>query len=208
MREPAPSPLLSERFDRAVQRALDLHRTDLRKHTSVPYASHLLGVAALVLEDGGSEDEAIAALLHDVLEDHPEQITAAEIERAFGAGVRRLVGACTDTAPDYRGGDKGPWRPRKERYLEHIRAGGSVNRVSLADKLHNARSILRDLLQVGDAVWDRFSVPREETLWYYRALVRAFRDVGATGWMIDELDRTVAELERRTRLPPAAVALP
>ncbi len=161
-----------------------------------------------MLEDGGSEDEAIAALLHDVLEDHPEQITAAEIERAFGAGVRRLVGACTDTPLDYRGGDKGPWRPRKERYLEHIRAGGSVNRVSLADKLHNARSILRDLSQVGDAVWDRFSVPREETLWYYRALVRAFRDVGATGWMIDELDRTVAELERRTRLPPAAVAVP
>ncbi|TVP78491.1 MAG: HD domain-containing protein [Gemmatimonadales bacterium] len=136
-------PMLKERFDQALAEVAKLHRHHLRKGTLVPYLSHLLGVTALVLEDGGDEDEAIAALLHDALEDCPDKISAEEIEEKFGPRVRELVEACTDTPPDHTGGPKPGWKVRKERYLEQV-AGGHGNRISLADKLHNARCILRD----------------------------------------------------------------
>lgn len=152
MSDVATDPLLTDRFGEALALALDLHRPHLRKSTTVPYFSHLMSVAALVLEDGGSEDEAIAALLHDALEDCGDQITADEIERRFGSHVRLIVEGCTDTPPDFSGGEKPAWRPRKERYLERLRESDEVNRVSLADKLHNARSILRDHRIMGDAI--------------------------------------------------------
>ena len=192
------TPRLGPRFDEALLLASDLHRSQLRKGSSVPYLSHLMAVAALVLQDGGDEDEAIAALLHDALEDHPERITADEIERRFGSNVRALVIACTDTPPDFAGGDKPPWRERKAAYIEHIELGGVPWRVSLADKLHNARSILRDHHAEGDTVWDRFTASREETLWYYRRLAEAYRNAGAHGFMIDELERVIGELGRGT----------
>ena len=161
----------------------------------MPYVSHLLSVAALVLEDGGDEAEAIAALLHDALEDAPDQISAEEIAQRFGSRVRDIVLACTDTPDDYAGGEKPEWQARKSAYLAHIASRAVPYRVSLADKVHNARSILRDRLVEGEAVWDRFKATRDETLWYYRGLASAYREAGASGFLIDELERIVAELE-------------
>ena len=199
MSEEGPDPELSERFDDALRRASDIHRDHARKGTRVPYLSHLLSVAALVLEDGGDEDEAIAALLHDALEDRPEKITARQIEAEFGPRVREMVEACSDTPEDFPGGEKPDWEVRKQAYVEHVEAGDIPGRVSLADKLHNARSILRDHRRVGDSIWDRFTATREQTLWYYRALADAYRAAGAEGFLVEEFERTVAEIEIRAR---------
>lgn len=189
------TPLLGERFTEALTLAATLHRAQLRKGTGVPYVSHLMSVCALVLEDGGGEDEAVAALLHDALEDQAHQIGADKIERRFGPAVREIVEACTDTPPDHEGEEKPAWRPRKEAYVAHLRAGGPSFRVSLADKVHNARSILRDLEVHGPEVWSRFTGRRDGTLWYYRALAAAFRERGASGYLITELERATAALE-------------
>lgn len=168
----------------------------MRKESNVPYLSHLMAVTSLVLEDGGDEDEAIAALLHDALEDCPDEITAEDLENRFGPRVRSLVEACTDTPADYKGGPKPDWKILKPAYIERI-AQGHGNRISLADKLHNARAILRDHRADPDAIWDRFSVEKSDTLWYYRALVRAYRTAGQDGYLIEELDRVVSKLESR-----------
>jgi (p)ppGpp synthase/HD superfamily hydrolase len=190
--------MLTKAFDDALLLASELHRTQTRKGTGLAYLSHLLSVAALVLEDGGDEEEAMAALLHDAIEDQGDKISADEIERRFGRRVRELVVACTDTPEDHAGGEKSEWRTRKLAYLERVRRGTEPNRVSLADKVHNARSILRDHQTLGEAVWRRFSQDKERTLWYYRSLVAAYRTAGATGFLVDELDRVVTELEARS----------
>jgi (p)ppGpp synthase/HD superfamily hydrolase len=189
-------PLLGDRFADALQHAATLHRSHLRKSTGVPYVSHLLSVAALVLEDGGTEDEAIAALLHDALEDCADQVTAQDLEDRYGPEVRRLVEACTDTPKDFAGGEKPAWRIRKQAYIDRI-AAGHGSRVSMADKLHNARSILRDHRGEPEKIWERFSAPKEDTLWYYRELVVAYRKGGAEGFLIDELERVVKKLHAR-----------
>jgi (p)ppGpp synthase/HD superfamily hydrolase len=163
----------------------------------VPYFSHLMSVSSLVLEDGGDEDEAIAALLHDALEDCRKQISEEEIEARFGPRVREIVEACTDTPPDYKGGEKPNPKERKKEYIERIATGAFPMRVSLADKLHNARSILRDHRKKGEKVWDIFSGTKEETLSYYRELVAAYRAGGMTGFMIEEYDRVVKKLGKR-----------
>jgi (p)ppGpp synthase/HD superfamily hydrolase len=155
-----------------------------------------MSVAALVLEDGGSEDEAIAALLHDALEDCADQVSAVKLEEEFGRTVRRLVVACTDTPADFTGGKKSPWKLRKLDYINHIRNGGA-SRVSLADKVHNARSILRDHQIEGEAVWERFAASRDETLWYYRELVSAYRQAGHEGFLLEELHSIVVRLYDR-----------
>lgn len=192
------APLLTSRFEEALGHAAELHRTQTRKGSRVPYIAHLMSVAALVLEDGGDEDEVIAALLHDALEDHPDKTSREEIRRRFGERVAAIVEHCTDTPPEWSGGLKPPWRGRKEAYLRQIRCAPEASRVALADKLHNARSILRDHHEVGERVWERFTASKEESLWFYRELVRAFRDAGATGYLIEALDRTVTELEQRS----------
>lgn len=197
MTETLEKPLLGERFDRAFKLASELHRSHVRKGTNVPYVSHLMSVAALVLEDGGDECEAIAALLHDALEDHGDRITAEELEAEFGPRVRALVEACTDTPPDFSGGRKPPWKERKLAYIAHVANEAVPTRVSLADKLHNARSILRDHRLEEEAVWDRFSAEKSETLWYYRELAGAYRQAGAEGFMIEEFERVVGKLEKR-----------
>jgi (p)ppGpp synthase/HD superfamily hydrolase len=187
------SPLLGERFDRALRHATKLHAAQTRKGTTIPYVAHLLSVAAIVLEDGGDEDEAIAALLHDAVEDQGGRPTLDEIRRQFGDRVAEIVEGCSDTdvVP------KPPWRDRKELYIQHIRtARPEVLRVSAADKLHNARAILADFRRHGDALWPRFSGAREGTLWYYRTLITAYREAGGGGFLVDELDRTITELER------------
>jgi hypothetical protein len=185
-------PRFTSRFEEALVYATCLHAKQRRKGTNIPYIAHLLSVAALVLEDGGDEDEAIAALLHDAIEDQGGSDTREEIRRRFGDRVVHIVDGCTDaeTIP------KPPWHERKQKYIDHIpHASPEVRRVSVADKLHNARSLLADFRQDGDNLWNRFKGGREGTLWYYRALVQAFRKAGSS-FMVEELDRVVSELER------------
>jgi (p)ppGpp synthase/HD superfamily hydrolase len=182
--------MLTRRFDEAFLYAASLHSSQRRKGTGIPYLAHLMSVAALVLEDGGDEDEAIAGLLHDSVED--QGVTVADIRERFGDKVARIVDACTDAHVR----PKPPWEDRKRRYVEHVRhAAREVVRVSAADKLHNARAVLADYRLLGDALWARFTATREQTLWYYRALVTAFREAGG-GRLVDELDRVVTRLER------------
>ena len=182
---------LSDRFDEALVFAARLHAAQKRKGTQIPYVAHLLSVAAIVLEDGGSEDEAIAALLHDAVEDQGGRATRNLIRENFGERVAEIVDGCTDA----EGFPKPSWQKRKERYVAHIReAAAEVRRVSAADKLHNARAILADYRVVGEALWKRFSGGRDGTLWYYRALIEAFRTHGRAA-VVDELDRVVTEVE-------------
>ncbi len=190
---------LSARFDEALGYARRLHAAQVCKGTAIPYIAHLLAVTAIVLEHGGEEDEAIAALLHDAVEDQGGSATRTEIRRRFGEHVAAIVDGCTDaeTIP------KPPWRARKEAYVAHIaHASPSVRLVSGADKLHNARAILADYRQHGDELWARFTGGRDGTLWYYRALADAFRAVGSTP-LIEELERTVRELEQLATKPEA-----
>lgn len=166
--------------------------------------AHLLGVAAIVLEDGGDEEEGIGALLHDAVEDHPRKgATEREILERFGDRVHRIVMGCTEPDPHaLEAGHKGPWEDRKRNYVEHLRtaADRSVLLVAAADKLYNARSIINDMRVVGDDVWNRFSVPREKTLWYYQAVASALRDApGSPTRLVRELDGIVTALERGVR---------
>ncbi len=187
-------PGLSARFDAALAWASELHRGQLRKVDPVPYFSHVLSVAALVLEHGGDEDEAIAALLHDAAEDCGGRATHAEILHRFGPRIAAIVDGCTDSYDT----PKPAWRPRKERYLERLReAGPSVRLVAAADKLHNARSVLAGHRREGERVWSRFAAPREDTLWYYRTVTETLRASGSAA-LVEELDRVVTELERRS----------
>jgi hypothetical protein len=220
--------LLTARFQDALGYAAGLHAEQTRKGTKVPYVSHLLAVSALVLEAGGDEDEAIAALLHDAIEDQGGDRTREAIRQRFGERVTRIVDGCTDTdlIP------KPPWRERKEQYVAHVRhAPPDVRRVSVADKLHNARTILADLRREGPSTFDRFKGGRDGTLWYYRALLEAYRAAGAdrntgvdqeagvdreaavnqeTGVdpMVDELGRVVAEMERLAAADGPPLAAP
>jgi len=189
--------MLSSRFENAVSFAARVHASDLRKGSEVPYLAHLLATCALVLLDGGDEDEAIAALLHDALEDHPETVTREDIRVRFGDRVLDIVVACTDTPPDYSGGRKPPWKARKEQYLERVRtsAPGTL-RVSLADKVDNARAILADYRAIGPSVWERFSAGETEQLWYYESLVGAYRTAGVRSDLLGELTRVVGEIAR------------
>jgi len=190
---------LSDRFAEAFSFAAALHRMQLRKGTSIPYLSHLMAVCALVLEHGGDEDEVIAALLHDALEDQSHSYPGGApglrqaIDERFGMTVTAIVGGCTDTDTH----PKPPWRARKEAYIAHLAAAPrAVLRVSVADKLHNARCILGDYRMLGENLWERFNAGRAQLLWYYRALVQAYREAGAPSGLVAELDRTVTELER------------
>jgi len=183
---------LSRRFEEALAYAARIHATQRRKATEVPYVAHLLAVASIALENGAGEEEAIAALLHDAVEDQGGLPRLEEIRARFGDRVAKIVEECSDavTAP------KPPWRARKEAYMEHLRhASPSGCLVSASDKLHNARSILADFRRLGDTVWSRFSGGKEGTLWYYRSLVGALRD-RAPAPLVDELNRVVTELER------------
>jgi GTP pyrophosphokinase len=180
-----------KKFERALVYAAQVHRDQTRKGSAVPYVTHLLAVAAIVGENGGTEDEIIAALLHDAPEDHGGQSRLDEIRSTFGDAVAEIVAGCSDTFED----PKPEWWARKRAYVRHVStASPSVRLVSSADKLHNARSILADYRASGERLWSRFTGGREGTLWYYRALVDAYGgpDSGPIVW---ELDRAVAEIE-------------
>jgi (p)ppGpp synthase/HD superfamily hydrolase len=182
---------LSTRFEEALVFATQLHAGQTRKGTTIPYISHLLAVTAIVIEHGGNEDEAIAALLHDSIEDQGGASTREELRRRFGDSVVEIVDGCTDT--DVM--PKPPWRERKEAYIAHISvASAPVRLVSAADKLHNARAVLEDYRILGEALWKRFNGGKEGTLWYYRAAVDALRKAGMSP-LIEELDRVVSEIE-------------
>jgi len=184
-------PKLTRRFERALLFATQKHAGQIRKGTPAPYISHLMGVTGLVLEAGGDEDLAIAALLHDVVEDCGGAPMLREVRRRFGKRVAHVVEGCTDTDQD----PKPPWRQRKETYIKRLRtADADVRLVSSADKVHNARHILTDYYEVGEAIWERFSGKREGTVWYYRTLLREFRRKG-TNRLVRELGRVVSELE-------------
>jgi (p)ppGpp synthase/HD superfamily hydrolase len=183
---------LTNRFADALAYAHRVHADQRRKGGSVPYIAHLLGVAALVLEDGGDEDEAIAALLHDAVEDQGGAERLDDIRRRFGERVAAIVEACTDTKED----PKPPWYQRKETHIEGFRsAPPEVLRIALADKLYNARAIQRDRYISGEAVWSRFHAGREQVLWYYRTLADLFSE-RRPGWMAEELQRVIQKLER------------
>ncbi|AFY44829.1 HD domain-containing protein [Nostoc sp. PCC 7107] len=181
---------LTAKFESALVYATRLHANQTRKISGVPYISHLLSVAALVLEAGGSEAEAIAALLHDSIEDQGGKSTREEIRQRFGETVVAIVDGCTesDTYP------KPPWEERKQRYLENLRsASPSIRLVSLADKLHNARSLLADLRQYGGSVWQEFKAGREGTIWFYQELQQVYLATGSD-FLTEEFSRVIQEL--------------
>jgi (p)ppGpp synthase/HD superfamily hydrolase len=185
-------------FLRAFRFAAEKHAGQARKASTIPYIAHVMGVASLVLEFGGDEDMAIAALLHDVVEDCGGAPMQAEVRRKFGKRVAKIVAGCTDsdTIP------KPPWRERKENYIQHLKSADAETRlVSAADKLNNVRSILSDYREVGEDVWARFNGGREGTLWYYRALVAEF--LSPPNRLIRELQLAVAELEAIGQRGPA-----
>ena len=186
------SPGLTKRFDEAFLFAHELHGRQVRKGTQVPYIAHLMSVAALVIEDGGDEDQAIAALLHDAAEDQGGLETLEEIRTRFGDTVSAIVRGCSDTFAN----PKPPWRARKDAYLHHLEtASPAVRRVSLADKLHNARTLLSDLRIDGISTFERFRGGKEGTLWYYHSLVNIFEKTSESP-MVYELAQVVDELER------------
>jgi (p)ppGpp synthase/HD superfamily hydrolase len=184
--------MLSDRFLEAVRYAAEVHRGQTRKGTAIPYLSHLMGVASIVLGDGGSEDEAIAGLLHDAAEDQGGRERLDDIRTRFGDTVARIVEACTDSWAT----PKEPWIDRKKKYVEHAKHLDAASlRVSAADKVHNAYAILRDLRAQGERVWERFSARPDDIIWYYKSLVHSFRESGG-GSLVEELDRIVRGIER------------
>jgi GTP pyrophosphokinase len=183
--------VFSERFAEALVFANQLHATQIRKGSGVPYITHLLGVTSIALDYGANEDEAIAALLHDAIEDQGGAKTREEIRRRFGDNVTAIVDGCTDSEII----PKPPWRERKQVFIDSIAtASPSVLLVSAADKLHNSRSILKDYRELGESVWERFKGGKEGSLWYYKSLVKAYRQVYLSP-LIDELERVVTELD-------------
>ncbi|MFZ0902156.1 MAG: HD domain-containing protein [Candidatus Sulfotelmatobacter sp.] len=186
---------LGPRFLRAFLFAAEKHTGQVRKASTTPYIAHLMGVSSLALEFGGDEDMAIAALLHDVVEDCGGAPMLKAVKRRFGSRVAKIVDGCTDSDRD----PKPPWRERKETYIRHLKsADADTKLVSAADKLHNVRSILSDYREVGESIWARFNGGREGTLWYYRALLKEFQR-GKPNRLIREFELAVRELEARAK---------
>ncbi len=189
-------PCYSDRLDRAVVLVTRAFRSKRRKGTQIPYLSHLFQVMVYVAENGGDEDQLIAALLHDYLEDI-DSATADEVRQLFGERIAEIVVALSDSTTT----PKPPWPERKTAYLAALATKSpEIKLVSCADKLHNARSIHRDFRNVGDALWDRFQADRDQTLWYYRCVVRAL----GTGWshpLLDELRAEVQDLHASVGVP-------
>ncbi len=179
-----------QRLGEAFAFAAEVHREQLRKDTTIPYVSHLMSVSALVLEQGGDEDQALAGLLHDVIEDGGAEYEPV-IRRMFGERVAAIVRSCTDADVQ----PKPPWRERKEAYIQHLReAEPDALLVSACDKLHNARSIVFDQRTLGNAMFSRFSAGMVQTLWYYAALAEVFQ-ARLPGPLADELSRTVRDMQ-------------
>ncbi len=187
------TPFLSWKFEVALQLASGLHHKQCRKGTNIPYVSHLLAVASLVLEAGGDEELVIVALLHDAVEDQGGEPTLDMIQRLFGDRVAGIVRECSDTDRE----PKPPWHERKEQYLKHLQsASRDALLVPAADKLHNARAILADYRQLRDRLWERFNATRADELWYYGKLREVFCQRAAEVSVVQEFARVVEHLER------------
>jgi (p)ppGpp synthase/HD superfamily hydrolase len=196
---------LSRQFEKALTYATRIHGGQLRKKTRIPYIAHILGVAAIAMEYGANETEAIGALLHDAVEDCGGAKRLRDIERKFGRDVAKIVEGCTDTDQT----PKPPWLERKKAYVAHVRhAPMPTKLVSASDKLHNLRAILMDYRKEGERLWSRFNGGKQGALWYYRALVNAFSGKRIQP-LVQELDRTLTQLEllanngAEVRKPPA-----
>jgi len=196
---------LSRQFEKALTYATRIHGGQLRKKTRIPYIAHILGVAAIAMEYGADETEAIAALLHDAVEDCGGAKRLRDIERKFGKDVARIVEGCTDTDQT----PKPPWLERKKAYVTHVRRSPMPTKlVSASDTLHNVRAILMDYRKEGEKLWSRFNRGKRGALWYYRALVSAFNGKRIQP-LVQELDRTLTKLELlsnngvQVRQPPA-----
>src|SRR5437773_4938040 len=182
---------LSKKFEEALVYATRAHGDQMRKKTGIPFIAHILGVAAIAMEYGANETEAIGALLHDAVEDCGGAKRLRDIERKFGKDVAKIVDGCTDTDQT----PKPPWRDRKEAYVAHVRhAPMSTKLVSASDKLHNVRAILMDYRQEGEKLWSRFNGGKQGALWYYRALGNAFTGKRIQP-LVQEIDRTLTKLE-------------
>jgi (p)ppGpp synthase/HD superfamily hydrolase len=197
-------PGFSDRFTNALSYAARVHRTQPRKGTNIPYVGHLLGVASIVIDNGGTEDEAIAALLHDAPEDRGGIPRLEDIRAQFGDVVAKIVESCSDSLVEDPEA-KQEWRDRKLAYIEHLKGADdkSVYLVSVADKLHNARSILVDLKRYGDVVWERFKGKRDGTLWNFAALIEVYKqgpEDARREPIIGELRRVVSQLQPATVL--------
>ena len=193
MSEQTTTPRLTDQFAKAMIYAERKHHTQVRKGGDIPYVGHLLSVAGLVINDNGSEEQAIAALLHDAVEDAGGPETLLEIRTEFGDDVARIVEECSDTDKE----PKPPWLERKQAYINHLGAvGEDTLLVSVADKLDNARSMLRDYNEHGPSLWQRFNRKNpDDHLWYYGSLLDAYRQRGLDSWMVDELARVVGDLK-------------
>ena len=196
---------LSPQFEKALVYATRIHGGKLRKKTRIPYIGHILGVTAIAMEYGANETEAIAALLHDAVEDCGGAKRLRDIECKFGKQVAKIVAGCTDTDQT----PKPPWLERKKAYVAHVRrASIPIKLVSASDKLHNVRAILMDYRQEGEKLWSRFKGGKQGALWYYRALVNAFTGKRIRA-LVQEIDRTLTQLESlsnngvQVRHPPA-----
>lgn len=195
----SPDPWIGDRFASAVATAVELHGGQARKGGTVPYLSHLLAVASLVMEDGGDEDEIIAALLHDAAEDAGGRETLEQIRGYFGDRVALIVAGCSDAMPG-SGKVKEPWESRKASFIAELPAAdASVLRVALADKLHNARTLLMDLRADGDDVWNRFNAPPNRQAWYHGELLRIFEQRLPGSIHLPELREVVARLHEAAR---------
>lgn len=193
------APVLTNRFVEALGYAAKLHQFQRRKGKGQPYVGHLLGVAAIVIQHGGGENQVIAALLHDAVEDQGGLPRLDEIREKFGTEVARIVDGCTDSYEAR--GEKRDWAERKRAYIARVaEEAPDVRLVSAADKLANAREILADYRVEGDEVFKRFQGRKEGTLGYYRQLVDVFKKAGSSA-LVDELERVVSELENLARTP-------
>ena len=185
---------LGPRFRRALRFAADKHSGQTRKGSTIPYVAHLIGVASLVLEAGGDEDLAIAALLHDVVEDCGGRPMLKQVERRFGKRVAKIVDGCTDAYIE----PKPPWKERKDNYIQRLtKENADTCLVSAADKLNNIRSIISDYREIGESVWSRFNGGREGTLWYYRTLRDVFLQ-SKPNRITRDFDLAVKELDSLT----------
>ncbi len=192
--------MLTTRFEDAVRYANIVHAHKKRKSGSeAPYMAHLLGVTAIALEYGADEDETIGALLHDAVEDVGGRPRLADIRARYGKKVAEIVEGCSDSLGD-KDDEKLSWRERKAAYVAHVpKTSGSVRLVSAADKLNNVRAIVVEYRRSGEKIWKHYKGSREDRLWYYRALVKAYRKSGTHKTLVEDLDEVVSELERLLR---------
>jgi (p)ppGpp synthase/HD superfamily hydrolase len=191
-----PHVYLTNRFFAAIAYASDAHKEQVRKSTDIAYISHPFGVASLVIEAGGDEDQAIAGLLHDVAEDCGGEPRLTEIAEKFGDRVAHIVRGCSDSLV-VEEDKKAPWRDRKEAHIEHLRSSNSdVLLVTAADKTHNARAISTDIQSIGNKVWDRFNSDQEQILWYYKSVYQVLSDGGVTSTLLNPLKTAIGIMEK------------